>query len=146
MPKTANDKMADELKEIRRSLRSIDDHISDNKYIWLAISNLEGALRREAQIMKGLRPCYISKKAFKNGPKKALFHSWIELKSPNMTQTLALVEYEDGTMEQVKPTSIIFTDSQLMFDEFYWSGEEENNEVFEESETPGGDPEGSEGV
>lgn len=133
MPKTAEDKMVDELRDIGRSLKRLDDHTSDNKYIWQSIARLESEIVKlvnpNGDRADGKRPCYISKKSFINGPKRAIFHGWIELKSPNMTQTLALVEYEVGVVEQVKPSSIIFTDSKQLFDEFYWAEEEEDEET-----------------
>ena len=133
MPKTAEDKMVDELRDIGRSLKRLDDHTSDNKHIWQSIARLESGIVKLVDPNRsradGIRPCYISKKSFKNGPKRAIFHGWIELKSPNMTQTLALVEYEDGVVEQVKPTNIIFIDSKWLFDEFYWAEEDEDEET-----------------
>lgn len=133
MPKTAEDKMVDELRDIGRSLKRLDDHTSDNKYIWQSIARLESEIVKLVNPNRdradGKRPCYISKKSFINGPKRAIFHGWIELKSPNMTQTLALVEYEVGVVEQVKPSSIIFTDSKPLFDEFYWAEEDEDEET-----------------
>lgn len=144
MPRTAEDKIAEELHDVNRGLKSLD------KDILVGISRVENSIVKtfdtKKQVLDGLRPCYISKKMFKNGPKKAVFHGWIELKSPNMTQILALVEYEDGVIEQVKPTSIIFTDSKWLFDEFYWPDEEDDDEIMEENETQSGDAEGSEGV
>lgn len=144
MPRTAEDKIAEELRDVNRGLKSLD------KDILVGISRVENSIVKtfdtKKQVLDGLRPCYISKKMFKNGPKKAVFHGWIELKSPNMTQILALVEYEDGVIEQVKPTSIIFTDSKWLFDEFYWPDEEDDDEIMEENETQSGDAEGSEGV
>lgn len=133
MAKTAEDKMVDELRDMNRELRRIKDRMEDNKYIWQAIS------RPEKPSTRDIRPCYISKKCFKHGPKRAVFHRWIEIKSPNMTQTLAIVEYEDGSVEQVKPTSIIFADSGWLFDEYYWLPEEEDDVEDEESTTQGGD-------
>lgn len=54
-----------------------------------------------------IRPCYIRKK-------KALFHRWIEMTFPKGSsffhQTLAIVEFEDGHIEQVRPKSIVFAD------------------------------------
>lgn len=144
MPRTAEDKIAEELRDVNRGLKSLD------KDILVGISRVENSIVKtfdtKKQVLDGLRPCYISKKMFKNGPKKAVFHGWIELKSPNMTQTLALVEYEDGVVEQVKPTSIIFTDSKWLFDELYWPDEEDDDEIMEENETQSGDADGSEGV
>lgn len=127
MPRTAEDKMVEELRDVNRALMSLQ------KNVLIAASRIENSVVKtfdtKKQILDGLRPCYISKKVFKNGPKRAIFHGWIELKSPNMTQTLALVEYEDGVVEQVKPTSIIFTDSERLFDEFYWAEEDEDEET-----------------
>ena len=59
------------------------------------------------------RPCLI--KAKKSGPKecrkerKAYFHQWF-LSSKGVQQILGLVEFEDGHMEQLQPTNIIFVD------------------------------------
>lgn len=75
-------------------------------------------------IEDGKRPCYVQLKEFNGEKHKAIFHRWIELSCP-ITQTLALVEYEDGSVAQVKPTSIIFADGGD-FDILTW--EEENNE------------------
>ncbi len=144
MAKTAEDKIADELRDVNRGLKSLD------KDILVGISRVENSIVKtfdtKKRIPDCLRPCYISKKVFKYGPKRAIFHGWIELKSPNMTQILALVEYEDGVMEQVKPTSIIFIDSKRLFDEFYWPDEEDDDENTEKSETQSGNADGSEGV
>lgn len=127
MPRTAEDKMVEELRDMNRALSSLQ------KNVLIGASRIENVVVKtfdtKKQILDSIRPCYISKKSFKNGPKRAIFHGWIELKSPNMTQTLALVEYEDGVVEQVKPTSIIFTDSERLFDEFYWAEEDEDEET-----------------
>ena len=127
MARTAEDKMVDELRDVNRALSSLQ------KNVLIGASRIENVVVKtfdtKKQMLDCLRPCYISKKSFKNGPKKAIFHGWIELKSPNMTQTLALVEYEDGVVEQVKPTNIIFIDSERLFDEFYWAEEDENEET-----------------
>ena len=127
MARTAEDKMVDELRDVNRALSSLQ------KNVLIGASRIENVVVKtfdtKKQILDSIRPCYISKKSFKNGPKKAIFHGWIELKSPNMTQTLALVEYEDGVVEQVKPTNIIFIDSERLFDEFYWAEEDENEET-----------------
>ena len=59
------------------------------------------------------RPCII--KAKKSGPKesrvqrKAYFHDFFA-SSKSVQQMLALVEFEDGHMEQVQPTNVIFVD------------------------------------
>ena len=127
MPRTAEEKMVEELRDVNRALNSLQ------KNVLIGASRIENVVVKtfdtKKQMLDCLRPCYISKKSFKNGPKKAIFHGWIELKSPNMTQTLALVEYEDGVVEQVKPTNIIFIDSERLFDEFYWAEEDENEET-----------------
>ena len=127
MAKTAEDKMVDELRDVNRALSSLQ------KNVLIGASRIENVVVKtfdtKKQILDSIRPCYISKKSFKNGPKRAIFHGWIELKSPNMTQTLALVEYEDGAIEQVKPTNIIFIDSKWLFDEFYWTEEDEDEET-----------------
>lgn len=130
MARTPEDKMVEELRDVNRALSSLQ------KNVLVGASRIENSVVKtfdtKKRLLDCLRPCYISKKTFKNGPKRAIFHGWIELKSPNMTQTLALVEYEDGVIEQVKPTSIIFTDSKWLFDEFYWP-EEDNDEKEEDT-------------
>lgn len=127
MARTAEDKMVEELRDVNRALMSLQ------KNVLIGASRIENVVNKtfdtKKQILDCIRPCYISKKSFKNGPKRAIFHGWIELKSPNMTQTLALVEYEDGVIEQVKPTNIIFIDSKWLFDEFYWAEEDEDEET-----------------
>lgn len=127
MARTAEDKMVEELRDVNRALSSLQ------KNVLIGASRIENVVVKtfdsKKQILDCIRPCYISKKSFKNGPKRAIFHGWIELKSPNMTQTLALVEYEDGVIEQVKPINIIFIDSKWLFDEFYWAEEDENEKT-----------------
>lgn len=122
--------MVEELRDVNRALSNLQ------KNVLIGASRIENSVVKtfdtKKRILDILRPCYISKKTFKDGPRRAIFHGWIELKSPNMTQTLALVEYEDGVIEQVKPTSIIFTDSKWLFDEFYWP-EEDNDEKEEDT-------------
>ena len=63
------------------------------------------------------RPCYAR-------GQKAILHRWVELSYP-MTQLLALVEYEDGSIAQVKPTSIKFADGGD-FDAYEWEDEEDD--------------------
>lgn len=131
MARTAEDKMVEELRDVNRALSSLQ------KNVLIGASRIENVVVKtfdtKKQILDCIRPCYISKKAFKNGPKRAIFHGWIEFKSPNMTQTLALVEYEDGVIEQVKPTNIIFIDSKWLFDEFDWPDEEDDDEETEDN-------------
>lgn len=58
-----------------------------------------------------IRPCIV--KAAKSGPKekrqdrKAKFHRWADL-SKGVQQVVALVEFEDGHVEQVQPDRVIF--------------------------------------
>jgi len=132
MAKTAEDKIVDELRDMNRQLKNIKDRIEDNKYIWMAISKIGDNFVKPHN---DVRPCYISKKSFKDGPRKAMFHKWIEV--IGVAQTLALVEYEDGTVEQVKPTNVIFADSGCLFDEYYWLPKEgdENDRDDKESDT-----------
>ena len=63
-----------------------------------------------------IRPCYVRKK-------KALFHRWIEMTFPKgssfFQQTLAIVEFEDGHIEQVQPKSIVFADGGR-FNDITW--------------------------
>lgn len=125
MARTAEDKMVEELRDVNRALSSLQ------KNVLIGASRIENVVVKtfdtKKQILDCIRPCYISKKSFKNGPKRAIFHRWIEV--IGAAQTLALVEYEDGVVEQVKPTNIIFTDSKQLFDEFYWAEEEEDEET-----------------
>lgn len=65
------------------------------------------------------RPCLVN-------DKKALFHKWIEYAYPvppslimpndrggQKTDTLAIVEYENGTVEVVEPNCITFADNLI---------------------------------
>ena len=74
-------------------------------------------------IEDGKRACYIQTK---DGRRKAIFHRWIDLSCP-ITQTLALVEYEDGTMAQIKPGNIIFADGGD-FEHLVWKEENDESE------------------
>ena len=65
----------------------------------------------------GLRPCIVTHKV-KSHPveKKALFHCWTVSKvDENLIQTLALVEYEDGSVAQVKLRCLRFTDDMVRY-------------------------------
>lgn len=86
------------------------------------------ALDGKITIESGLRPCIIripdKKKQFKE--MKALFHCW-DFRSEvigesylrgghpagQISATFALVEYEDGTIHEVKPTQIQFVDNAM---------------------------------
>ncbi len=80
------------------------------------------SISSEVIIKNDLRPCYVD-------GKKALFHKWGEISyivppSPMVgghaggvvKRTLAIVEYHDGTVAEVEPTSIIFAD--MILDEY----------------------------
>lgn len=75
-----------------------------------------------------IRPCYIRKK-------KALFHRWIEMTFPKGSsffhQTLAIVEFEDGHIEQVRPKSIVFADGGY-FNDITWKELNEDGDGMEE--------------
>lgn len=78
-----------------------------------------------------LRPCIV--KAKKSGPKevredrKAYFHNWFNC-SKGVQQLLGLVEFEDGHLENVQPTSIIFVDGGR-FNEWMDSRKKEENDA-----------------
>lgn len=68
------------------------------------------------------RPCMV------NGS-RALFHGWAELEKPNIEcgkqvgkwkQTVALVEYQNGTVEPVTPGKVRFLDGAEVFSRFDW--------------------------
>ena len=75
-----------------------------------------------------IRPCYIRKK-------KALFHRWIEMTFPKgssfFQQTLAIVEFEDGHIEQVRPKSIVFADGGH-FNDITWKELNDDGDGMEE--------------
>ena len=75
-----------------------------------------------------IRPCYIRKK-------KALFHRWIEMTFPKGSsffhQTLAIVEFEDGHIEQVRPKSIVFADGGH-FNDITWKELNDDGDGMEE--------------
>ena len=86
------------------------------------------ALDGKITIERGLRPCIVripdKKKQFKE--MKALFHCW-DFRSEvigesylrgghpagQISATFAIVEYEDGTIHKVEPTSIRFVDNAM---------------------------------
>ena len=75
-----------------------------------------------------IRPCYVRKK-------KALFHRWIEMTFPKgssfFQQTLAIVEFEDGHIEQVRPKSIVFADGGH-FNDITWKELNDDGDGMEE--------------
>ena len=75
-----------------------------------------------------IRPCYVRKK-------KALFHRWIEMTFPKGSsffhQTVAIVEFEDGHIEQVQPKSIVFADGGH-FNDITWKELNDDGDGMEE--------------
>lgn len=77
------------------------------------------SLNNEIIIKSELRPCFVK-------DKKALFHKWNEFSKPvpggitpidpppgEIKYTLGMVEYEDGTVEEVAPHYIKFIDNKI---------------------------------
>jgi len=75
------------------------------------------------EINFGVRPCIVTQ----NGEeKKALFHMWENFAKPvaadlcigdcsegQMSMIFGLVEYEDGSMDEVRPARIQFVDNKI---------------------------------
>lgn len=68
------------------------------------------------------RPCVV------NGS-RALFHGWAEMEKPNIEdgkqvgcwkQTVALIEYQNGSVEPVAPGKVRFLDGGEMFARYDW--------------------------
>ena len=59
-----------------------------------------------------LRPCLIGEKK-----RKALFHQWV---SDAYAGSVAIVEYEDGSVARVTPKNIHFLDSNEKFEGYDW--------------------------
>lgn len=83
------------------------------------------------EFVSQLRPCYVD-------GTKALFHGWSQnsrVVEPSLmigggpggtvAYTLGIVEFGDGTVEQVFPERIKFTDR--LFDEYYWEDQLKNS-------------------
>lgn len=85
-----------------------------------------------------MRPCWV-----KDGEseRKALFHCWEHRQdlisasvmagghpAGTISRTLAIVEYEDGTVHEVYPYYIRFIDSEALINQFYFGNEDEENE------------------
>lgn len=90
----------------------LDDAIQMPDYY----KNGENLLREFVKNNIELRPCIVNKK-------KALFHKWVEFSAVvpasfavggtpagNIKQTLALVEFEDGTLKECHPAEVRFLD------------------------------------
>ena len=50
--------------------------------------------------------------------KKAMFHRWESLLEHEIKQTAAIIEYEDGTVDEVLPYKIRFLDSKGLFAQY----------------------------
>lgn len=85
------------------------------------------------------RPCTIIIPTGRSVPtrKRALFHKWTQESHPvkpglakgshpggQLSETLGIVETEDGSVRLVRPEYITFTDTQGMMDQFAWDDEE----------------------
>lgn len=84
----------------------------------------------------GMRPCVVTHR-IKCMPKerKAIFHMWTKSmitkgEDISLLQTLAIVEYEDGTIGQVKPKNLRFTDN--LVSDYFSILEAQNEENTEE--------------
>ena len=72
------------------------------------------------------RPCYID--TWQREHQKALFHKWVanpitRQDGVTIMQTLALVEFEDGTVARIEAKGVRFDDSKRYFDQFIWTEE-----------------------
>ena len=84
-------------------------------------------------IMPGsaIRACIVTHKVKgKKVETKAIFHTWcmnavIKDEAHGIIQTLALVEYADGSIAQVNPKNLRFTDG--LFDEYFREDEDEKS-------------------
>lgn len=95
----------------------------------------------ELEIKGLLRPCIVY------GDKKALFHRWsdkCQVIEPSiavgghpggqLSQTVAIIEYEDGSVAEVYPSRVRFLDTPGQMDEFeacYWGGAKEEQKSYE---------------
>ena len=108
------------VKEDANEFMDILDDIVKEFGNWIALESEKLDLQIEMleafQSFSPMRRCIV--KAKKSGPKEArsdrnaYFHKWITC-TKGVTQELALVEFEDGHIEQVQPTSVIFMDHNL---------------------------------
>ena len=68
-------------------------------------------LSSEIIICQDVRPCYAK-------GKKALFHKWVEHKYPvskgQAAYTTGLIEYEDGSCDEIAPKQIKFCDNKIL--------------------------------
>lgn len=70
------------------------------------------------------RPCVVERS-------RALFHGWVEMEKPVMEDgkqvgrwknALALIEYQNGSIEPVNPAKVRFLDGAEKFAQYDWSG------------------------
>lgn len=69
------------------------------------------SLDSEIIIKQELRPCVVK---YEKCDEKGLFHKWIQI--PNLLRdkiTVGLVEFEDGTMDEVPISKIKFIDNKI---------------------------------
>lgn len=71
-----------------------------------------------------LRPCVVNRS-------RALFHGWAEIEKPNIEDgkqvgrwknIVALIEYQNGSVEPVSPSRVRFLDGAEVFSRHDWSG------------------------
>ena len=85
-------------------------------------------MKMDMKVQNELRPCMVRTGVGVNPSSPfmpALFHKWIEdgRVYPN-SQTHALVEMSNGTIEKIRPRNIRFLDSEAKFAEFDFEGGE----------------------
>ena len=70
------------------------------------------------------RSCYVDNK-------RAIFHRWVDTSYPKdkgfIQQTLAIVEFEDGSVQQAQPKKVRFADGGD-FDKFAWRPNKDEEE------------------
>ena len=78
------------------------------------------------QAEESYRICYVD--TWQREHQKALFHKWVDnpitrKDGVQVMQTLALVEFEDGSVSRVEAKSIRFDDSPRYFEQHVWTGD-----------------------
>lgn len=83
-----------------------------------------------------MRLCYVD--TWQRDHQKAIFHEWVETTAaqPGRTGTLtmALVEFEDGTMSRIDYRNIRFSDSETYFKTLEEKEDEDTSEPLMEHE------------
>lgn len=68
------------------------------------------------------RPCVVNRS-------RALFHGWAEIEKPNIEDgkqvgrwknTVALIEYQNGSVEPISPSKVRFLDGAKVFSQYDW--------------------------